>query len=56
MVANTGPKFPLNYDVHVEKCGTGKFRTGNGKIGNESVLIQLAYCWFSGLAISNAKK
>ena len=25
-------------------------------IGNESVPIQLAQCWFSGLAISNAKK
>jgi len=24
-------------------------------IGNESVLIQLAQCWFSGLAISKAK-
>jgi len=24
-------------------------------IGNESALIQLAQCWFSGLAISNAK-
>ena len=24
-------------------------------IGNESVLIQLAQCWFPGLAISNAK-
>jgi len=25
------------------------------RIGNESVPIQLAQCWFSGLAISNAK-
>ena len=24
-------------------------------IGNDSVSIQLAQCWFSGLAISNAK-
>ena len=24
-------------------------------IGNESVLVQLARCWFPGLAISNAK-
>jgi len=25
-------------------------------IGNESVPIQLAQCWFPGLAVSNAKK
>ena len=31
---------------------TGKPRSSTG---NESVLIQLAQCWFPGLAISNAK-
>jgi len=28
---------------------------GDGGIGNENVPIQLAQCWFTGLAISDAK-
>ena len=44
----------MNYELMWRR--TAIQRTDNeANIGNESVPIQLAQCWFPGLAISNAK-
>jgi len=43
----------VNYFSDVTLCGC-KSHAQLDAIGNESVPIQLAQCWFSGLAISNA--
>ena len=41
--------------VQRSRAATGSGRNGQGYMGNESVPIQLAQCWFPGLAISNTK-
>ena len=45
-------QFSFNADVLEQTTATA---VGLPDIGNESVLIQLAQCWFPGLAISSAK-
>jgi len=42
-----------NTDQATPSVAMGRVR--RSLIGNESVPIQLAQCWFLGLAISNAK-
>ena len=42
---------PQRNATHSTRCERAITR----RIGNESVPIQLAQCWFPGLAISNAK-
>ena len=48
---STGGSTALTPHPKVSKRVCDDIRT----IGNESLLIQLARCWFSGRAISNAK-